>query len=462
MQAPEEIDLGSNKSERQPSQGRGWLIALVAIAIGAALCGVLWFSITSRSGGKESAEKTEKPKEAQGEVEVHHGEAEIQVITASDQTPPDKIKATGTVEANQQQMQQITALVAGRVEAVNVALGDAVRPGMVLIRIDSPQIAELHGKLHEAETKLQLAKSTLNRVKEAASRVAILKAKATLDEADSTLKRTKQLVSEGLTAGKDLVAASSEYDRAKAEYNFQKDISLNRDVAEAQAAVSTSLTEAEHIRDSLIAFDAQLPEGGEGAPHHDISTLRLRSPIAGIVIERMVNPGAGVEAGKPLLTIANISTLWVIANVPENEMPNIQLGMTAQVVLEGRKIAGRVSYIDPRLNEDTRTSRVRIVINNQNNHIQTGSFAQVEFSRPKVPSGIVYVPILAVQTIEGKSVVFVKEGQEQFRVRPVEIGEEVQGQVPVFKGLRLGEQIAVNGAFVLKSKLLKDQMGGDD
>ncbi|WP_153023186.1 efflux RND transporter periplasmic adaptor subunit, partial [Sphingobium sp. 22B] len=111
-----------------------------------------------------------------------------------------------------------------------------------------------------------------------------------------------------------------------------------------------------------------------------------------------------------------ISTLWVIANVPENEMPNIQLGMTAQVVLEGRKIAGRVSYIDPRLNEDTRTSRVRIVINNQNNHIQTGSFAQVEFSRSKVPSGIVYVPILAVQTIEGKSVVFVKDGPEQFKV----------------------------------------------
>jgi len=460
MPAKEEIEI-PQKTHEPVNQRKGWMVALIAMAVGLMLSGVLWFAIGNKTSEVAKEEVKVEAVEGQKSVAMSREESTIQLITTSSETPSSKFSATGTVEANQQQMQQISALASGRVESVTVALGDAVRPGMLLISIDSPQVAEMHGKLHEAETKLKLAKLTLHRVKQAANRVSILKAKASLDEADSTLKRTKQLVSEGLVARKDLVAAQSEFTRAQAEFNFQKDITLNREVAEATAALQTAETEAEHIKDALRAIDVQLSKGGEDK-EHDISTLHLRSPISGVVIERLVNPGAGVEAGKSLLTVANTSTLWVIANVPEREMPNVQVGTKAKVLLEGKSIKGTVSFIDPRLNEDTRTSRVRIIIENPGNRIQTGAFAQIEFSKSIRISDTVFVPTTAVQTVEGKPVVFVKDTDGKFSVREVETGQEVGGLIPVKQGLKSGEKIAANGTFVLKSKLLKDQLGGED
>ncbi|HEY9684289.1 MAG TPA: efflux RND transporter periplasmic adaptor subunit [Oculatellaceae cyanobacterium] len=341
-----------------------------------------------------------------------------------------------------------------------MALGDHVSPGQVLIGLQSPQVAEMHGKLHEAETKLELARITLIRAKQAASKVAILKAKASLDEAQSTLKRTNQLVSEGLSAGKDLVAAKSDFERAQAEYNFQKDISFNRDVADATAALKTAETEEAHIRESLQALNAQLPSQAEGS-EHDISSLILRAPISGVIIDRSINPGTGIEAGKPLMTIADTSTLWVIANVPESEMRYVRLGMPARVSLDNRVITGNVSFIDPRLNEDTRTSRVRVVINNFDGKIQAGSFVQVALMRP-VDQTVFYVPSTAVQQVDGSPVVFVQNKTGLFSVRKVEAGDETQGQVPIKQGLSVGEKIAVEGSFVLKSKLLKGQLGDED
>ncbi|PZM77123.1 MAG: hypothetical protein DKT66_28195 [Candidatus Melainabacteria bacterium] len=460
MPTQEEISV-PHKSIDSADQRKGWVVAAIFMGVGLALSGILWFSIGNKAE-LASKETTEKEVEAnRSSVEMKKEEGIIEVVTITTEKPSSKFTVAGSVEPNQQQMQQISALANGRVESVNVALGDSVKPGMILISIDSPQVAEMHGKLHEAETKLRLARVTLNRVMQAANRVNILKAKAALDEAIATQKRTKQLVSEGLVAKKDLVSAESEFVKATAEYNFQKDITLNREVSEAKADLSTAQTEAEHIKDALKAIDAQLSSKAE-EKEHDISTLQLRSPIYGTVIERLVNPGAGVEAGKPLLTVANTSTLWVIASVPEREMSGVHIGSKAKVVLQEKTIAGTVSFIDPRLNEDTRTSRVRIIIDNPNNRIQTGAFAQIEFSKSVKLNDAIYVPSTAVQTVEGKQVVFVQDAEGKFSVRPVETGQDVEGQTPVTSGISAGEKVAANGSFVLKSKLLKDQLGGED
>ncbi|MBX9693130.1 MAG: efflux RND transporter periplasmic adaptor subunit [Cyanobacteria bacterium] len=464
MQTPEEVDVISQEKPSSSKQGRGWLVALIAIGLAGILSGVLWFMIASRSSTEEQEPAKPEASTQSDSIELKKEEAHITLVSVSAEAPIVRIRAVGTVEANEQQVQQISSLAAGRVKSVNVALGDYVQKFTPLVTIESPQVAEMHGKLHEAETRLKLALVTLDRVKQTANKVAILKAKASLDEADSTLKRTKQLVSEGLTAGKDLVAAESEYKRATAEYNFQKDISLNREVAEATAAVQTAQTEVDHIRDSLTALDAQLPKHNKGQ-EHEISKLELRSPISGVVTERLVNPGAGVEAGNPLLTIANISTLWVIANVPEADMPSITLGMPAKVFLDGKVIRGRVNYIDPRLNEDTRTSRVRVEIDNPKNLIRSGAFAQVEFShrfRDSKKKPEVFVPTSSVQNMENRKVVFVSGSDDTFRVRTVTTGEEIAGMVPILTGLKAGERVAADGSFVLKSKLLKDQLGDED
>ncbi|HEY9734549.1 MAG TPA: efflux RND transporter periplasmic adaptor subunit [Drouetiella sp.] len=461
MQAPEDTSI-SNKSGGPGKQRKAWLVTCGAVAVVFVLCGILWFAIGNRSSKNEPEKATEAAEKegARKALEINQALSEIKIREVGRETPTPMIKITGTIEPNQLKVQEISSLAAGRIADVKVALGDHVAQGAILITMQSPQVAETHGKLHEAETKLKLANLTLQRARQAANKVAILKAKASLDESESTLKRTKQLVSEGLSARKDMVAAQSDYERAQAEYNFQKDISFNREVSDAVASVKTSETEEKHLRESLQALNAQLPSDKEGS-EHDISALSLRSPIAGIVIERNVNPGTGVEAGKPLMTIANTASLWVIANVPEVEMQYVRLGMPARVMVDGKVIAGSVSFIDPRLSEDTRTSRVRVVINNPDGRIQTGSFVQIELIRP-IDRSVFYVPASAVQQVEGKNVVFVQDKDKLFDVRPVVTGAETQGMVPIRSGIAVGEKIAVEGAFVLKSKLLKGQLGDAD
>lgn len=460
MQAPHDLgpDVGDLYKPRK--QGRGWLVAFAIMGVAVVLSFLLWMNLSKHGEAPSSESETQEAETRSVELSEKNLQR-IEVVTATTKRPTGSFSVAATVEPNQQQLQQITPLVAGRVSDIYVSLGDQVTRGMLLVRIDSPQVAELHGKLHEAETRLRLAKITLNRVQQAANRVNILKAKATLDEAESTLKRTKQLVSEGLTARKDLVAAQSEYERAKADYNFQKDISLNREVAEAKAEYSTALTEAEHIKDGLRALDAHLPAEGEGK-EHDISSIELHSPISGTVIERFANPGTGFEQGKPLLTIANTSNLWVIANVPEKQMRHVRVGSRARVIIGKKTVSGTVNYVDPRLNEDTRTARVRIEISNPGGKIQVGSFAQVEFGTPVETSADLFVPEAAVQTVEGDSVVFVKEDSGQFAIRKVQVGPAVEGMIPVLSGLRQSESVAANGSFVLKSKLLKEKLGDED
>lgn len=455
MQASSDIDSGKHLTLRTQSQFRGWLVALALICVATSASVALWSSL-AKPLPKEVAGR-----EQTKQVELNRQNAsEINTLVVSGVGPGGKFSVAATIEANQQLLQQITPLVSGRVRNIYVKLGDHVAAGTILVRIDSPQVAELHGKLHEAETRVRLAKLSLKRVNESASRVNILKAKATLDEADATLKRTSQLVTEGLAARKELVAAQSEYDRAAADYNFQKDISLNREVAEAQAEFSTASTESEHLVDALRALDARLPVENE-SKNHDISTIELRSPIAGTVIERYVNQGSGFEQGKPLLTIADTSSLWVVANVPEKQMAHIKVGSSARIMIDGHAIAAKVTYIDPRLNEDTRTARVRLEIPNSGNKLKAGNFAEVEFQEPALPA-VAYVPESAVQTIAGHSVVFVKTGIGQFVPRKIAKGTVVSEMVPVLSGLKPGEVIAANGSFVLKSKLLKEQFGEGD
>lgn len=463
MQTPNGVQETPLQSSSLSRQAKGWFIALILIGLCVILALGLWFRLNNKSGVDGSSAKKEEEKGASGEqVDVtENTNTRVDVVTVSERGPTSQLLVPATVEANQEQIQQITPLTAGRADKIYVSLGDYVGKGTLLVSISSPQVAEMHGKLHEAETRLMLARQNLYRVQQAASRVGVLKAKATLDEADSTLKRTKQLVSEGLTAKKDLVAAQSEFDRAKADYNFQKDISLNRDVATAQAEVKTATTEIEHLRDALRALDAGLLDEGK-QNEHDISTIQLKSPITGKVIERFVNPGAGFDQGKPLLSIANTASVWVIANVPEKQMSSVQVGMPVRVILGNSTKTGNVTYIDPRLNEDTRTARVRINLDNANNQTQIGAFAQVKFSQTAKTQATLFVPDSAVQTVNGRSVVFVQTADGKFAARPVSIEEGTSGIVPVLSGLKAGERVATNGAFVLKSKLLKEQFGDQD
>ena len=451
-------------------QSRNRNLVIVGVVALVALLIIFWIYRSRMthpaSTGAEKAIATEKTAETPSEV-VLPTEAlsaiGIEIAGVTQRPAVARLSVTGSVEANQQQTQQVTPLVGGRIERVNVALGDRVRSGTVLATIASPQIAEMRGNLRAAETKLSLAERNLARVQRSENRVAVLSAKAKLDEAEATLRRTRRLIELGVGAGKDLVAAEAAYKTAKAEYEFQNNIALNREVQQAQADVETARTEVAQIRQSLHALGATVNVGGGNS-----SFIAVRAPVSGTVTERLVNAGAGIEAGKPLFTIANLSSVWVIANVPEAQVGLLKLGTPAEIrsaALGSGALAGRVNYIDPKLNEETRTARVRIEVPNSGERLKVGMFVEVGFQAGTgaATGEELMVPSEAVQRIGDRTVVFIPKNEPgHFEVRDVQIGGEVEGYSRVIDGLKLGDRVVTKGSFQLKSQMMKGQFGEDE
>ena len=453
---------------------RNYTVPIVVVCVLAALIG-FWLWSRGKSSGPADKANTETGaakgnKTTAGSEVVLSPEAVksagIEIAEVKLRPAVAMMRVTGTVEANQQQTQQVTPLVSGRVERVNVALGDRVAAGAVLAVISSPEIAELRGKFHDAHTRLEIAERTLARVQRAENRVGVLQAKAKLDEAEATLKRTRRLVELGAGAGKDLIAAESAYNSAKAEYDFQGNISLNKEVAEARAAVDTARVDVAHVRDQLRAMGASVPSGDAEENHsRNTSLVTLNAPASGNVTERLVNQGAGITAGTSVFTIANISTVWVVANVPEAQVNMLRVGTPAEVHsaalgLDG--IAGRVSYIDPKLDEETRTAHVRINVANPRERLKVGMFTEVKFqaSTGMAAGEELMVASAAVHRIGERAIVFIpKEGQAgKYEVRDVQLGGETEGYLRVLGGLNAGDRVVTKGSFTLKTRLLRGEL----
>jgi membrane fusion protein, heavy metal efflux system len=453
---------------RLSPRNRNWVISIAALSLVVVLALLLW-PRRDKPNVQSKAESEHNDEGSQSEVSLSAealAAAGIEIVSVTERPAIALLRVTGAVEANQQQTQQVTPLVSGRVERVNVVLGDNVRAGAVLAVVSSPEVAEMHGKLHEAETRLALAEQNYNRVQRAENRATVIQAQARLDEAEATLRRTRRLIELGAGAGKDLIAAEAGYKTAKADYDYQSNISINREVQQVRSEVEIARVEVSHLRNSLRALGAELGEDAQGKVAHDTSRVALRAPVSGTVTERHINAGAGVEAGKPILTVSNISTVWVIANVPEAQVNALRVGTPAEVrsaSLGENAIAGRVAYIDTTLNEETRTGRVRVEIANPGERLKVGMFVEVGFQTGALiaTSNEVVIPDEAVQRIADRTVVFVpKEGEEgHFEVREVELGGSVDGFHRVISGLAPGDRVVTKGSFTLKTQLMKGEMG---
>lgn len=453
---------------RLSPRNRNTLILAGALSLVVVLALILW-PRGDKAKVQSNAESEHSDEAGEGEVSLSAealAAAGIEIVSVTEQPAIVLLRVTGAVEANQQQTQQVTPLVSGRVERVNVVLGDNVRAGAVLAVVSSPEVAEMHGKLHEAETRLVLAEQNHNRVQRAENRAGVIQAQARLDEAEATLRRTRRLIELGAGAGKDLISAEAGYKTAKADFDYQSNISINREVQQVRAEVEIARVEVSHLRNSLRALGAELGEDAQGKVTHDTSLVALRAPVSGTVTERHINAGAGVEAGKPILTVSNISTVWVIANVPEAQVNALRVGTPAEVrsaSLGQNVIAGRVTYIDTTLNEETRTGRVRVEIENPGERLKVGMFVEVGFQTgaDTATSDEIVIPDAAVQRIGDRTVVFVpKEGEEgHFEVRDVELGGSVEGFHRVISGLAPGDRVVTKGSFTLKTQLMKGEMG---
>lgn len=453
-----------------------WIATAVIVGI-VLLGGMIWIFTRSSSepAGESTASSTSETKEEPGheeaeegrEVRVEAGSAEALGLSTEEVTQRpaiSKLYVTGAVELNPERTEMATPLVGGRIENVYYGVGDFVNQGAVLATISSPQLAEIHGKLNEARNRVDIAQKNLTRVQRAENRVSILDAKAKLDEAEATLRRTKRLIELGAGAGKDLVTAETNFRTAKADYDFQSNIALNKELQEAKAELQTAQVDFQHTRNQLKTLG--LSEASLNSDDHSKTTslVAVRAPISGVITERKFNAGAGVDAVTPLFAISNLSTVFVIANVPEANLGKLSIGAIAEIKSASLgTINGKISYIDPRLDETTRTGRVRVEVPNESGKLRSGMFAEVGFyaGTNESTGQELVVNSESIQREGDKTIVFVPKDDEPgaYEVREVELGGQFEGYTAIKNGLKLGEKVVTKGSFLLKTQLQKGDLG---
>lgn len=371
-------------------------------------------------GGSDAAESTltePKPLKIDESTQQQIG---IQVIAAQGSSASAPILATGQLQLNEDKTWKVGAVIEGRLVSVPVHLGDTVKAGQVVALMHSHDV-------HDSRANRRQAVAELERLKVLA------------EQARRVRDRTKRLL--------DLKAASQEQMEA-AETQIR---SAQLSVTNAEAEVQRTET---HLRE-FLDVPVQEEEGSEAAEGHD--NVPIKTPADGTVMERLANVGTVVSVATPVVTISDLSSLWFIAAVNEADLQQIRRGQAATISVRAypdRKFAGTVFQLGERLDPQTRTLQVRLLVKNSGGLLKPDMFASVEFA-PQDSRRVIQVPESAIQELNGKTIVFVRLADKSFSARPVVLGKRVGGQVEILSGLETDTPVVVNGALLLKGQLLK-------
>ena len=191
-----------------------------------------------------------------------------------------------------------------------------------------------------------------------------------------------------------------------------------------------------------------------------LKPLELKAPMDGTVTERQGAVGGMLDAAKEFYTISDLSRVWCIASIGEEESAAVHVGQPATLrVLAYRTetFAGTVVLVGQAIDETTRTLEARIEVDNNAGKLKPGMFATVSLSTDRMENQML-IPDSTVQTVSGQTCVFVEEQPGKYRLTAVRLGRQIDGQDVVIEGLQPGTRVVVSGSFVLKSELLKASM----
>ncbi len=318
------------------------------------------------------------------------------------------LQIVGSVSYDQNHYAVVGPLVPGRVSSLRVGVGDLVRPGQTLAEVESAEVGQ--------------------------AQATFLSAIARAGAAEANVHRERDLASQRISSARD------------------------REVAEAQATSESAEVKAavERLRAlGLSGADIESLRRGHGAG----GRLLLRAPIRGTVVSRSITLGQAVERATDAFRIIDLTHLWVLLDLYERDLGRVHAGQAAELRTEahpGETFRARVAYVTPLIDEKTRTANVRIEFDNAAGKLRPGQFvtARLVGDSKHVSAETLAVARSAVQTVDGKSAVFVS-GPSGFERRLVEIGLSSGDWVEVRSGLSEGEEVATDGAFLLKSELLR-------
>jgi multidrug efflux pump subunit AcrA (membrane-fusion protein) len=189
--------------------------------------------------------------------------------------------------------------------------------------------------------------------------------------------------------------------------------------------------------------------------------LELKAPIDGVIIERAVTAGELVDKSKSIYTISDPAQLWAIAEVKERDIAAVKLGQNAAfttLAFPDEKFHGKVVLIGNQVEAGSRTVEVRITVDNADGRLKPGMFADVEIVTTMLDK-VLLIPDRALETDGANQIVFVALDGNKFEKRLLKLGLEQSGRVQILDGVKVGENVVTEGSFILKSEMLKDQLG---
>ncbi len=420
--------------------------------------------------------------------------AGIKIETVGEQINPDETAAlaTGVVQANAYKETPVISLVGGVVRQINVQAGENVSSGQTIALVFSNEFAETQSRyvalLTEQETARRNYERTqklvqINQTGRSEFEQAEKQLKATaaaLDEMKKRYQRTTKLVQIGAASREELEQDTTKLRTAEAEANesrlrFERSKQLLSINPQSRAENEEALNKLRNAESEIAAARQKLLLYGMSPQRVNslrsvtqiTSEVAVPAPFSGTVTSRAVNQGEVVEANKELARITNLSSIWVIAQVFEKDLARLRVGSGASVTSDAfptQVFRGTITYIDPRLDEATRTAQARVELVNPNNVLKIGMYVRVAFGAlGDMERTAPTVPAVAVQTVNNQSIVFVATNQPNvFELRSVRLGAETGGQYRVLEGLNVGDRVVTEGSFMLRAEWLKTKQGGTE
>jgi cobalt-zinc-cadmium efflux system membrane fusion protein len=323
----------------------------------------------------------------------------VQVVTIAPTKLTRTLRLTGSVDYNAFKTTPVISQVGGPVSKILIVPGEHVKEGQEMLDVTSPDYSQLLDTYLKAADSFRLA--------------------------DRNYSRAQDLYQHQAIAERDLQQAESDRNQAQADLNAAEQ--------------------------GLKILGVKNPEDLAKGP--STAEIPVLAPIGGEVVERLVSPGQVIQAGQTqAFTISDVSTVWVLANVYQADLSYVHVGDDVAVQTDSYPdiFHGKISYVSPELDPNTRTAQARIVVDNNGEKLKRQMYCTVTVTAGTVSNAIAVPDAAVLRDDENQPFVYIENSNNQFGRRSVTIGESTGGQTQVLSGLATGDKIVGNGSLFLQ------------
>jgi cobalt-zinc-cadmium efflux system membrane fusion protein len=376
-----------------------WAVGLLMVSLAGCNSGGSESKMTSYSGSESSAETAALFTVPQDQM------AHVQVVSVEKAPLPRALRLTGAVAYNSFMTTPVFAAIGGPVRELFVTPGQIVHAGQPLLSVNSPDYS--------------------------AARSAYLKARTAFHLADKFYTRSQDLLSHGAIAEADFQTAESTRDQAEADLQASED-----------TLRVLGITDLESLEKNAPKTTSQVP---------------VLAPVGGEVVERLVGPGQLLQAGTTqVFTISDMSTVWVLVNVYQSEVAYVRSGDSVEITTDAYPdtFHGKISYIAPALDPNTRTLQARIVTENPGNKLKKDMYVTATVNSGSIANALTVPDAAVLRDTENQPFVYVQSStkQNEFARRLVQLGDSHGGRTQITGGVKEGEHVVGDGSLFLQFK----------